>query len=241
MPTDSALHPVPPPPPPRPAAARKTALADDEQPLPVHLRVEPWDDRIVDHLGHDPRSAYVEMFWLPILGPSTTLLLRRIATLLDQEPDGTEVELAGIARSLGLGTQGGKRSAFVRAIDRSTQFGLAQQLGPSRLAVRRKVPPLTQRQVVRLPQPLQGQHADWMHHHRPRNESRALQRARELALDLASSGIEEDDVERQLGKWGLHPAVAYAASRWAVERQREALRALDSAPEPPDPRLPEPA
>jgi hypothetical protein len=218
--------------------------------------VEPWDDRIVDHLGHDPRSAYVEMFWLPILGPSTTLLLRRIATLLDQEPDGTEVELAGIARSLGLGTQGGKRSAFVRAIDRSTQFGLAQQLGPSRLAVRRKVPPLTQRQVVRLPQPLQGQHSDWMHHHRPRNESRALQRARELALDLASSGIEEDDVERQLGKWGLHPAVAYAASRWAVQRQHEAIRALDTqtldtqtpesraldrAFEPPEPRLPEPA
>ena len=24
-----------------------------------------------DELGHDPRSAYVERFWLPVLGPST--------------------------------------------------------------------------------------------------------------------------------------------------------------------------
>ena len=33
---------------------------------------EPWLDPVIDELGHDPRSAYVETFWLPVLGPPTT-------------------------------------------------------------------------------------------------------------------------------------------------------------------------
>jgi hypothetical protein len=36
----------------------------------VRLRVEPRPDPVIDEAGHDPRPAYVETFWLPILGPS---------------------------------------------------------------------------------------------------------------------------------------------------------------------------
>jgi hypothetical protein len=225
--TTLAAAPAPAPTGPDDTAAAVAEPIPLEQELPSRLRVEPWDDPVVDHLGHDPRSAYVEQFWLPILGPSTTLLLRRLATVLDQQPEGTDVDLATTARSLGLGNQGGKRSAFLRALDRSTQFGLAQQLGKSRLAVRRRVPPLTQRQVVRLPKALQGEHARWMEEHRPRTETSSRQRARVLALDLTSGGMDVDDVERQLGRWGQHPAVAYDASRWAQQRHQDALAALN--------------
>src|SRR5258708_8672727 len=41
-----------------------------------HLEIRPWPDELLDTLGHDPRSLYVERFWLGILGPSTTWLLR---------------------------------------------------------------------------------------------------------------------------------------------------------------------
>jgi hypothetical protein len=34
------------------------------------LRIVPWRDEVIDELGHDPRSHYVETFWLPVLGPS---------------------------------------------------------------------------------------------------------------------------------------------------------------------------
>ena len=227
--TSSTLAAVPiadPPVPPPLTPSAPIELAPGEA-VPRRLRVEPWDDPVVDHLGHDPRSAYVERFWLPILGPSTTLLLRRLASVLDQQPDGTDVDLSTTAKALGLGTQGGKRSAFLRALDRSTQFGLAQQLGATRLAVRRRVPPLTQRQVVRLPKPLQAEHGEWVRAHRPKDESGGLQRARVLALDLTSAGLETDEVERQLGRWSLHPAVAYDASRWAERRHREALEVVE--------------
>ena len=146
--------------------------------------------------------------------------------MLDREPEGVEVELSTVARSLGLGTAGGKRCAFVRALDRSTQFGLSQQLGTGRLAVRRRVPPLTQRQVVRLPKALQADHGEWMQLHRPKGESARPQRARVQALDLTSAGLGVDEVEQQLGRWGLHPAIAYDASRWAEQRHQQALDAL---------------
>lgn len=41
--------------------------------LPVdHLRITRWDDPVVDAVGHDPRSAYVERYWLALLGPSSS-------------------------------------------------------------------------------------------------------------------------------------------------------------------------
>jgi hypothetical protein len=35
------------------------------------LTIVPWPEPMIDTLGHDPRSLYVETFWLPILGPTT--------------------------------------------------------------------------------------------------------------------------------------------------------------------------
>ena len=48
-------------------------VADVAPPLDLphpQLAIEPWPDPVIDRLGHDPRSAYVERFWLSILGPS---------------------------------------------------------------------------------------------------------------------------------------------------------------------------
>ncbi len=36
------------------------------------LTIRPWPDDVIDALGHDPRSAYVETYWLGILGPPST-------------------------------------------------------------------------------------------------------------------------------------------------------------------------
>jgi hypothetical protein len=34
------------------------------------LAVRPWPDPVIDQVGHDPRSPYVEQFWLGVLGPT---------------------------------------------------------------------------------------------------------------------------------------------------------------------------
>ncbi len=124
------------------------------------LDVISWPDPVLDQLGHDPRSGYVERFWLPILGPSCLLLLRRLAAELELQPDGFTIDVAGWARELGVGMRGGRNGPFWRAIDRSCRFGAAQRNG-SRLAARRRLPPLSARQVERLPPPLVTAHQAW--------------------------------------------------------------------------------
>ena len=42
------------------------------------VRITPWIDPVVDRRGHDPRSSYVEQFWLGTLGPTATWLVRRL-------------------------------------------------------------------------------------------------------------------------------------------------------------------
>ena len=41
------------------------------QPLESTLMIAPWHDPVVDAVGHDVRSTYVELFWLNVLGPTS--------------------------------------------------------------------------------------------------------------------------------------------------------------------------
>src|ERR1700679_242856 len=128
------------------------------------LTIRPWPDEVIDSLGFDPRSPYVERFWLGVLGPSTTWLLRRMAAGFDSAPDGFELPLGETARALGLGDRGGRNSPFLRTVNRMIQFELAQVVGPpsaGELAVRRRLPPLNRRQIVRLAPEIQAAHERW--------------------------------------------------------------------------------
>src|SRR3954469_5564817 len=115
------------------------------------LTIRPWPDEVIDTVGLDPRSYYVETFWLGVLGPSTTWLLRRLVNGLEGSPAGFELDLGDTARQLGLGDKGGRHSPFVRALTRCVQFDLAHLQDTRTLAVRRKLPPLNRRQVAHLP------------------------------------------------------------------------------------------
>ena len=99
-------------------------VSDPELPIAT-LVIRPWPDPVIDKLGHDPRSVYVEQFWLSVLGPSTTWLLRQVAAGLDVRPEGFEMDLPATARALGLGNKGGRHSLFMRSLRRCEQFGLA--------------------------------------------------------------------------------------------------------------------
>ena len=124
------------------------------------LAIYPWHDPVVDSIGYDVHGPYVELFWLGILGPTATWLLRRLVSGLDHFPDGYELDLAETAAALGLSGVHSRNSPFGRALHRCAMFGLAQ---PTRtgLAVRRRVPPLAARHLERLPSHLKEAHADW--------------------------------------------------------------------------------
>ena len=123
----------------------------------LSLRVSPQDDPVLAQLGFDPRSDYVERYWLSILGPSAVLFLRRVAAAFDEQPDGFDLDLVEWAQELGLGSKGGKHSPMWRTLDRICRFGLASRNGPN-VTLCRYVPPLTRRQIERLPAHLQQSH-----------------------------------------------------------------------------------
>jgi hypothetical protein len=187
------------------------------------LTVSPWPDDVIESLGFDARSPYVERFWLGVLGPSTTWLLRRIAAGFDREPDGFELSLSQTAQALGLGDRGGRHSPFLRTVNRVIQFDLAQVAGPAELAVRRKLPPLSRRQTSRLSPALQAAHQQWQAEQLLEPPAEAQRRrGRQLALSLLELGEDWEAAERQLLRWRYHPALARDAVAWAVEAHRMA-------------------
>lgn len=188
-----------------------------------HLTVRPWFDPVVDQLGHDPRSAYVESFWLGVLGPSTTWLLRRFADGLDESPEGFELPLRDTARALGLGGDG-RSSPFMRALTRCCQFDVARPAAGPSLEVRRRLPPLNLRQLARLPEPVQDAHRRWVEADlRPPAEDQLRRRARRLALSLVELGENRDETERQLVRWRFERVLAAEATQWAWEAHARAL------------------
>jgi len=197
------------------------------------LTIRPWPDEVIDALGHDPRSAYVERFWLGVIGPSSVWLLRRVASGLEAAPSGFTLPLADTARAIGLGGDG-RSSAFARTLGRICQFDLARIELPDTVAVRRKLPPLARRHLARLPASLQEEHRQWQELELQVPElDRQRNRARKLAMSLIALGEDLEATERQLLRWRLHPSLCREAALWAWREHAQA--AADPGPSRPTP------
>lgn len=185
------------------------------------LRVVAWRDPLVDTLGFDPRSLYAEHFWLPVIGPTATWLLRRLAARFEREENGFVLDLHETSRSLGLGGRQSPHSPFARAVTRCVAFGLARRQGHDTIGVRRMLPPLSRRHLIRLPQGLQEAHRRWtVAAVAPGSLEAQRRRARRLALGLIALGESLDGAQSQLLRWGVHPALTGEATVWARRVER---------------------
>lgn len=189
------------------------------------LTIVAWADAVVDSLGYDPRSAYVEQFWLGLVGPTGTWLVRRLASRFDEEPDGFTLDPHDVARSIGVGGRG-RTSPFTRALERLCRFGLARRLDATTIAVRRRVPPLSRLQVQRLPQHLQAAHQQWLEAQLRRDSpARLATHGTRLARSLLAVGLPAGEVEDQLRRWDFPEPV----------RRRVLAEALEGPGDAPDP------
>ena len=194
--------------------------------MPATLLIKPWNDPVVDTLGHDPRSRYVETFWLPTLGPTALLLLRHLADRFDRTPDGVELTVSDTSHALGLGQREG------------TSVAARPHAAPTR-------PSSTSRAKTRCPTPsrcgatcrrstratsggcratLQLAHAEWAEAQLAEPPlAEARRRSRRVAFTLLEQGDDPDHVERALHAIGFHPALCHESARWAYQRHCEAL------------------
>lgn len=200
----------------RPGSSEHVTTRSDTAQVPTgdgpSLRIVQWVDPVADPHGLHPCSRYVELYWLGIIGPSTTWLLRRLTYGLEVHGEGFDLHLPETARSLGLGDKMGKNSPFRRALARLITFELARSHGPGELAVRQHIPPLPLRHLSRLPDSLQRSHRRWMAEQRLSEPEQMRRRAQRLATGLAEAGHDRDTIERRLAAWHFHPAVAFKAA-----------------------------
>lgn len=187
--------------------------------------VRVWEDPLVEGFGYDPRSTYVEQFWLGVLGPSTIWFLRHCCHELDRAPQGFVLDLADAAGALGIGHNGGRNSPLTRTMARACRFGAARPVRTGELEVRRRLPPLNRGQLSRLPDLVQRRHERFRQLEDSGDAAALTRRARRLALGLVECGDAVDDAERQLGQWRFHPSIAAEAVRWAWDRHRDAATA----------------
>lgn len=184
------------------------------------LRIVTWVDPVADPHGVHPCSRYVELYWLPVIGPSTAWLLRRLSYGLEVHGDGFDLHLAETARALGLGDRMGRNAPFRRGLSRLCIYELARAQGVGELAVRTAVPPLPLRLASRLPESLQQSHRRWLTEQRLSEPERMRRRAGRLAVGLAAAGHDRSAIERALFSWRFHPSVAFRAARDAAPARR---------------------
>jgi hypothetical protein len=183
-------------------------------PFPTVVRISPWVDPVVDRRGHDPRSSYVERFWLGTLGPTATWLIRRLAAGFDSQPDGYELDLTTTAQALGLSYSRGASNAFTKAFGRCMMFGLAHQRSDG-YVVRRMLPDVARRHLSRLPTELQREHEHWLEASRS-HRLEVLQRARSLAVAMLDAGDDAELIEAQLVAVGVPETTASEAVELVV-------------------------
>ena len=183
------------------------------------IRIEPWPDHVTAEVGQDPRSAYVERFWLGVVGPSALWLLRTFAYGFDTAPQGYSLDVHNVARALGLGDRVGRHSPVQRAVDRLCHFDLARMRGGMTLLVRRDIPWLDDRQVSRLPALLRVEHEQWEAADLAQSAHRvARRRAAAIAIACARTGGTAEDIAQQLTTWRYPAAGIEELTAWALEQ-----------------------
>jgi hypothetical protein len=154
---------------PRPSTVNFERLGGSPESLPDKIRLTAWQDALVEEHGFEPRSMYVECVWLPVLGPTATLLYRRLGSWAKHNEEGIDVDPNQLALSMGLGEGLGRNSKLARALGRLVRFELARA-GGGELQVRTAVPPLPLRVVKALDPLTQTLHDRYMvNPHRDRN------------------------------------------------------------------------
>ena len=125
---------------------------------PTTMILEPvaHPDPRVHRAGFALDHPYLERCWLPVIGPTSVLMLRRMPILWQHDP-AVGVPVEELAAVLGLGGTG-RNSPVWRTIDRLARFNFANRIGDNHVEVYTEVPPLSRRHLAALPASVRETH-----------------------------------------------------------------------------------
>ena len=174
------------------------------------LRFTPVDhpDSRVQRVGFDLRDPYVEQCWSAVVGPSATLLLRRLPEMWRHQVP-AELPAGEFSQSLGLGAGTGPNSRLASTMDRLVRFGLARSDGSGGLDVYLEVPPLQPRQLERVPECTRSTHEQLFSTHLENFEGVAEHRSK-----VTAATVDLDQFRHR----ATHPEVAANGQQQALGR-----------------------
>jgi hypothetical protein len=111
------------------------------------IRFSSWENKYSPDNSFYFRSPYIERFWLGILGPSATWLLRIVLAEIEQRDAPISFTSAILASRVGLADNTSWNSPLSRSIRRLIDFKIAKQSGAGHVSVSKYIPPLSLRQI----------------------------------------------------------------------------------------------
>jgi hypothetical protein len=164
-------------------------------------------DTRVQRIGFDLTDPYVEQCWSAVVGPSSTLLLRRLPTLwITRVP--AEIGASDLSRSLGLGVGVGERSRLANTLTRFVQYRLARPSPDGGgLDVYQQVAPLSPRQLARVPEWTQDAHERLFGTHLEQLSDVAMHRTNVASMDARLDRLQHAPPAATNGAHPLGPAI----------------------------------
>lgn len=134
--------------------------------------IQKWPDPAAETEGvevtltpDEPADHYFANFWLPILGPTCTILAARLAGATYEESR-VPVTAGYLAASLGLSQPHGRNCALSNSLDRLEKFKVIRRVGvqgaDDTIQARTHIRVLTGGQHERLPEELKPVHLAWL-------------------------------------------------------------------------------
>ncbi|HMS24146.1 MAG TPA: hypothetical protein PKB15_00410 [Acidimicrobiia bacterium] len=176
-------------------------------------------DATSSFFGYDP---YIEVFWLPAVGPTATWLINSLCLRALIAPDTFSLAASELSACAGTGMREGHSSPVHKQLTRLCQVGIFHEINDDEYLVPQSIDPFTSYRARKLTDPQRSVHDQWMQrlHVSPLETQR--RRAQYLLTRLETIGLSESTIHSTLHGTGLHPSIIGEAIAGHTSRQNSA-------------------
>ncbi|MFN8016246.1 MAG: hypothetical protein U0R17_06550 [Acidimicrobiia bacterium] len=152
-------------------------------------------------------DSYIEQFWLPLLGPTATLLINNLTLKSLSNSQTFYISKAELSLSLGTGYRSGDSSPIQKQLIRLSRNKLIYQINSNEYLIPKIVPQLGITQISKLSNTLRTQHDAWITRLEISPISTFRRKIKQLVLKLQSLDYDNQKVKNILNSTGLHPSI----------------------------------
>ena len=169
----------------------------------IFIPIQPVNNSTSSFLANDP---YINTFWLPILGPTATLLLNSLLTRALCETEPWEQEVNDLSKSIGVGNREGNSSPIVKNLKRLCYFGLISKY-QDKYYVPTNIPNIEQNNLRKLNISLQSEHSLWINNLNSDPMTTQRQKALFICANFKLKSTKTNKIFTALSRSGLHPSI----------------------------------